>query len=314
MKKYLFIVLCCFSWVSLALAEELIIEPDMGRTPILSALHQAHHSVQLVMYGITDPILISAVIQAKNQGKNVQILLEPHPYRNEGENLYATQQFQHATLNSKPANPSFKLTHQKTLVLDQQKAIVMTFNFTRSTFSKERNFGLIITDPAIIQEIHQVFQADWEHKNVAVNHPNLVWSPHNSREKISRLIQSAKSDIKIYAQSLTDYRMIGLLAKTARTGVPIEILLADNPSNQHSRKLDYLKRAGVTIHFSQQWIIHAKVIIVDHHRAELGSINLTQPSLDRNRELAVLIDNSAIIKQLEKTFEQDFKRGMVKIE
>lgn len=286
---------------------QLIVEPDNGRSPILTAINNAKQSIQLVIYGITDPDIIHALIRAKNQHKNVEILYEPSPYKNANENTYAIRQFQQAGLRIKSANSAFQLTHQKTFIFDHRYALIMTFNLTRSTFDKERNFALLIDDPVLIQEIEKVFHADWQQNNSTVTNEQLVWSPDNSREKILALINSAQHDINIYAQNITDYRTIGALAHAARSGLQVKVLLSAEAEHQHSNKLSYLKKAGVIIKFHRALMIHAKVIIVDNERAYLGSINFTKPSMDNNRELGIITDDAKVVTQLKSVFNQDWE-------
>src|SRR5688572_22891834 len=150
---------------NIAKADQLIIEPDMGRAPIVSLINQAKNSIQLVMYGFTDPALLRALENAKQHGKEVSVLLEPHPYKAEDENQDAIQKLKTANITLLTPNPDVKLTHQKTLLTDQNRALIMTFNFTRSTFSNQRNFALLIDNPEEIQEISQVFASDSQHKN-----------------------------------------------------------------------------------------------------------------------------------------------------
>ena len=149
----------------------------MGRAPILTAINNAKTSVDLVIYGLTDERCIRALINAKNAGKNVRVLLEPQPYKHADENTAAIQQLQTASVTLPAPNPIFRFTHQKTLITDQQQAIVMTFNFTHATFDRERNFALIITDPAEVNEINQVFQADQlQHQPTCERRRNRVMS------------------------------------------------------------------------------------------------------------------------------------------
>lgn len=306
-KRSLAVFFFFFFVLNAAKADQLIIEPDMGRAPIVSLLKNAKNSIQLVMYGFTDPALQHAMIEAKQQGKNVKILIEPNPYKAEGENDSAMHQLKAAHIEILTPNPDMKLTHEKTLLTDQNNALIMTFNFTRSTFSKERNFALLITDPAEIQEISRVFYADAQHKNIAANQSNLVWSPNNSREKLLDFIKQAHSEIKIYAQDISDYQFIGALAKAARTGKSIKIILSQLKQDFPNRKLDYLRRAGVEIRFSKNYLIHAKVIISDKERALLGSINFTRASINDNRELSVITQDRESVASLLKTFNDDWK-------
>lgn len=68
----------CFLFLFITLptyADQLIIEPEMGRAPILDLINQSEHSLKLVMYGLTDNILLHAIVQKKRQNKTVTIIL-----------------------------------------------------------------------------------------------------------------------------------------------------------------------------------------------------------------------------------------------
>lgn len=304
--RYLFLFLFLFFFSSSSFADTLIIEPDAGRSPLFNAIHDAKSSIDIVMYGFTDQELLNALIQAKNNGKNITILLEPTPYQSLNENTRVIRQLRAENINLVWPSKTFHLTHQKTFILDQATAIVMTFNLTRGSFNHERNFALVVTNPDEVQEIKKVFAADCLHKKISVSNANLVWSPDNASQKMLQLIQSAHSDIEIYAQNISDYQIIGALAKASHAGKHIKILLSVSPRKLHNRKFSFLKKAGVVIHNSQHYYIHAKVMIIDHQRALLGSINLTKPSLENNRELSVITDESDVVKQLVNVFDKDW--------
>ncbi len=287
--------------------EQLLIEPDAGRTPILSLINHSHTSIDLIMYGLTDKQLLSALTDAANRNEDVKVLLEPTPYKAAKENQFAINKIHTTKIHLQTANPAFNFTHQKTLLLDKKSALIMTFNFTHSTFKNSRNFALLITEPSMLAEIEQVFSADWQHQaHITVHNAHLVWSPNNSREKILSLIQSAKSEIDIYADSLTDYQTAGALAKAARAGVQVNILTSQRDHKSASRELNYLIQAGAHVHYDKELFIHAKMLMIDNKRAMLGSINFTQNSIDHNRELSIISEDSNVIKQLKKTFTADW--------
>lgn len=106
-------ILSLFSFCTYA--EKLIIEPDMGRTPLLSLIKNANSSIAVVMYGFTDKPFMDALNSAAKKGKNIQILLEESPYKNSNENTFATQTLQTKNIFLKWSNPDFKLTHQKNI-------------------------------------------------------------------------------------------------------------------------------------------------------------------------------------------------------
>jgi len=300
--RFIFKLVLLFFSIIPCFADQLIIEPDNGREPILAAISNAESSVNLVIYGLTDLSFAQALAISKNNGKTIHVLLEPHPYKIPEENTESIRFLQHAHIPLHWPSTQFRFLHQKTFVFDNRIALVMTFNLTNSSFKNERNFALLITNPSMVQEIQRVFDADWQHQSITVSHPNLVWSPDNSRKKILALLQQAQSEIKIYTENITDYQIIGALAKAARSHINVQILLSSKPNK---KSLNYLTHAGVVIYQSHHYLIHAKAIMIDRKRALIGSINLTQPSLDSNRELSVITENNSIIQTLITTFNHD---------
>lgn len=307
MRKLSFWLVFLYFFAVSALADRLIVEPDAGREPLLALIQQARSSIHLVMYGFTDETLAHALLRAQRQGKQVQVLLESEPYKSAHENDAIVRQLQTQPIQLQWAAKTFKLTHQKTLVIDEQTAAILTFNFTHSSFTTERNFALVVTDPAAVQEIQQVFQADWARHPTLMQQARLVWSPENSRAKILAFLHSAHTGIRMYAPDISDYHLIGTLAKLARKGIQIEIITSVNPQKIHNKKFNYLKRSGVLIHNSKNYFIHAKAIMIDGQHALLGSINFTKPSIDENRELAVITDDPEVLRTLTQTFATDWQ-------
>ncbi len=287
-----------------------MIEPDAGRAPLIQAISHATSSIDLVMYGLTDEAFIHALTDAKNQGKKVTLLLQPVPYKSEHENDRAIRDFVREKIQLCWPDKSIRLTHQKTFILDDKTAIVMTFNLTHASFRNERNVALVLTDPAEVHEIRAVFDADCAHQHVTVTQPDLLWSPDNSREKLLSLIRSARMDLKIYAESITDHQIIGALASAARRGVSVTILLPEASEKWHDRKLLFLTKSGVLIRHPRDLYIHAKVMLIDREKAVIGSINLTKASLDDNRELSVITRDSAVLTQLNELFENDWRKSV----
>lgn len=283
-------------------ADQLIIEPEMGRAPIIKAINDARYSIDLVMYGFTDQQILRALL--KQRSKSLKIILERTPFKAEDENVKTIRVLDDSNVKWHGGIPPYRLVHQKTLLLDDRKAIVMTFNFTRSTFSNQRNFALVLEDPKRVKAIQAIFDADWNHKPIQTTSSDLILSPDHSREKMMELIQQAKQSIRIYAQTFNDYKIIGTIAKAAHRGIKVEMLTS---ASLRSKQFDYLTKAGVSIHQSRGLYIHAKAMIIDNKLAVIGSTNLTRPSFEDNRELSVITDDSNVIRQLNNTFNSDWK-------
>lgn len=289
-------------------ADQLIIEPDMGRAPIIDAVNQSKYKLDLVMYGFTDPDILKPLLAQQSKGRSLRVILERNPYKATNENQKTISAFTDHQVNWQGDIPPFRLIHQKTLLIDDQKALIMTFNFTRASFKNERNFALLIDDPKRVKKIADIFLADWNHKptQLSLDQDDLFYSPENSQEKLIALMGRAHSSLQIYAQSISDIKITDALAKAAKRGVQVSIITS---APLHEKQASRLQQAGVRIHYNKKYYIHAKAMIIDQRAVLIGSINFTQPSLNHNRELSVLSKDPQVIAQLNRVFNDDWNNS-----
>jgi phosphatidylserine/phosphatidylglycerophosphate/cardiolipin synthase-like enzyme len=100
-----------------------------------------------------------------------------------------------------------------------------------------------------------------------------------------------------------------LLLEKAKT---VNIRLLVPTASQISSNVDSLKKlkqGGVIVRTLSSPYIHAKLILVDSGKAYVGSVNLSTQSMDKNRELGIVIQSSDAINNLFSTFQKDFDKG-----
>jgi phosphatidylserine/phosphatidylglycerophosphate/cardiolipin synthase-like enzyme len=73
--------------------------------------------------------------------------------------------------------------------------------------------------------------------------------------------------------------------------------------------LRILKDVGAKVHRPKGMKHHGKALLADGLRAIIGSMNIAPGSFDSRRELAIEVDDPAIIKRLEETFHRDWERS-----
>ena len=205
---------------------------------------------------------------------------------------------------------TFALTHQKTVVADHAKALIMTWNLTPQYYATGRDFGIFDTDAKDVEAIEKTFDADWNKESLAPQYgTDLVWSP-NAENDLITLIDSAKNSLFIYNEEMADEKIIAALEETAQRGVNVEVVMT-NAGNWRTAFVA-LRSAGVHIRTysgSKSLYIHAKMIIADEAYGFVGSQNFSANSLLKNRELGIFITDPTILSQLERTFAQDFANG-----
>jgi cardiolipin synthase len=214
-------------------------------------------------------------------------------------------------ISCRTSNPAFRLTHEKSIVIDHQIAFIMTLNQDKTAYSKNREFGIIDRNPYDVTEITAVFDNDWNRTAPVLSDPNLVWSPVNSRIRINKLIDGAKKSLYVENEEMLDKNIEDHLISAAKRGVDVRVVMSPsnfkNDTNAPGR--DRIKSGGVKVRLLKSPYIHAKILIADGSRAFVGSENFSPTSLNRNRELGILISDSKTIQTLSATFNIDWSAG-----
>lgn len=282
----------------------MLVEPRDGPQGVVRVINRAQTSVFVEMYILSDSRIIHALERAAAQGVAVYVLLEPHPYGLPSQPLPVAERLRAAGIRVRWSRPGFVYTHAKSIVVDDRLAIISTANFSRSAFSHNREFLLLDRQPRDVRAISDIFRADWDRVSTRINDIDLLVSPDNSRSKLERLIERARRSLDIYAEEVADAPLEQLLARSQARNVRVRVLLplATTPGAA------WLLRHGVLVRAVASPYMHAKAVIVDGTEAFVGSENLSATSLDRNREVGVLI-RGADVAAMERVFAHDWSSG-----
>jgi phosphatidylserine/phosphatidylglycerophosphate/cardiolipin synthase-like enzyme len=287
---------------------QLFVEPAAGEQVILDAINNAHQSVWLEMYLLTDKTIIQALEDAAGRHVDVRVMLEPNPFGS-GSPQATIDALKAAGVSTEFTNPSFKITHEKGMIIDEGTAFIMTSNFTYSALNgKNREYGVIDTVPQDVKGVIDIFNADWNRSTVQLSDENLVVSPVNARNDLTTLINGAQKSLIIEAEELYDPNIAQAIAADAQRGVQVQVILP-KPQKQpdpNSNGIATIKAGGAQVEEDPQLIMHAKMLVVDGKQAFVGSENFSTTSLDSNRELGLLLSDPQIISTLQQTFNQDW--------
>jgi phosphatidylserine/phosphatidylglycerophosphate/cardiolipin synthase-like enzyme len=260
------------------------------------------------MYDLADSEVEEALVDAAHHGISVRVLLNKGYYGAPSPMNEAA--YEYLESNSVPVKwtpASFALTHEKLLVADNNRALIMGFNLTPKYYPTSRDFGINDSDSKDTQAIEKVFDADW--RNITIAAPeadDLVWSPHSENEFVS-LLHSAKHSILIYNEEMSDGAVIQALEDAAERGVSVNIIM----TYQSTWRSTFFKLVASGVHLrasseKDSPYIHAKMIVIDGDETFVGSQNFSRTSLEDNRELGILVTKLDVIKELEQVFGKDW--------
>lgn len=295
------------------MSHSLIVLPDDTAKPIIDAINAATLSLNVRMFLFTDLTLLDAVIGAKRRGVNVRVMLNPARRSGETENEEARKSLLAAEIDVRDSNPAFDLTHQKSMVVDNEIGFVESLNWEPKDLAETRDYAIITTHARDVTEMVRGFDADWEHGEFVPDPKSqLIWCPNNGRQRIAKFIDAAKETLWIQNERYQDTVIIERLVRAARRGVKVHVL-AKPPHTLKADKLiegvgglRILQDVGVKVHTLKHLKLHAKMLLADSKRAIIGSINLAPGSFDARRELAVETEDHHAVKRLERTVKQDW--------
>jgi cardiolipin synthase A/B len=291
----------------------LIVQPDHGVTPVREFIRSAQQSLLIKQFTFTDPSLIQAVIERKNSGVAVQVMLNSKRSGGDRANDEAFETLQKSGINVRWANPKFYVTHEKSIVIDNRVALIATFNLSEKYFTLTRDYGVIVFDPANVEQIAAGFEADWEQRDwIPSAQSGLLWSNHNSRLLMSNFIDKAQSRLDVQHPKLVDTTILERLVSAAQRGVHVRVLCGGKHGISDWDILDsfsswrILHYSGVKVHKQKNLRLHAKLLLADRKYALVGSMNIDRSAFDLRRELGITIQDSAIVTRLEQVFEHDW--------
>src|SRR6478672_10274060 len=139
----------------------ILVFPDDTAKMIVDAINEAKKSLRIKMFLFSDPDLIKAVIDAHKRGVNVKVMLNPARRSGEEENEITRKVLEEAGVSVKDTNPFFGLTHEKSMVVDEELAFIKSLNWETKNLTETRDYAIITSHKHEVEEIILCFEADW---------------------------------------------------------------------------------------------------------------------------------------------------------
>lgn len=295
------------------MSRSLIILPDDSAQPVLDAIHAAAHSIRIKMFVFSHPRLVDAVITAHRRGVSVRVMLNPSRRNGESDNHDVRITLDAAGIEVRASNPTFEVTHEKSMVVDDAQAFVESLNWTTQNFTATRDYAVITLHDPEVAEIIDCFEADWRRETFNPGDlAHLIWCPSNGRARIADFIDDAKHSLFVQNQRYQDPVIIERLVRAACRGVEVHAMAPAPHHLKYGKLLEgvsglrILADVGIKIHTLSHLKLHAKMILADGARALVGSINLSPGSFDRRRELAIEVAEDHIIERLRSVAQHDW--------
>ena len=290
--------------------------PDDGIESVTAMVENAQHSLEIKMFLFTARKLQKAVIAAAKRGVRTRLMLNPATRSGETPNERTYAVLENSGVLVKDANPSYVVTHEKSVIVDGRAAMIQSFNWTAKNFTATRDYGVLTFEPLEVEEMLACFNADWG--RIDFEPPaesSLIWSPKNARARIAGFIDDAQKSLFLQNERYQDMTIVEHLVRAKQRGVRVHVMSLAPHALKEGQILDgvnglrLMQDIGIKIRRLKGLRLHAKMILADESRAIVGSINMTPGSLDKRRELAIEVRDPSIVQRLKRVSTEDWHRS-----
>jgi phosphatidylserine/phosphatidylglycerophosphate/cardiolipin synthase-like enzyme len=274
---------------------KLIVQPDVGLTPVLAAIKRAKKSLDLLIFRLDRVEIPEALSVAVRRGVAVRALIAHTNSGGEKSLRRLEMLLLEAGVTVSRTAGDLTRYHGKLMVIDRRVLHLYGFNFTSLDTKHSRSFGVVTRNRKIVEEAAKLFEADSARQPYTPGCNRLVVSPENARERLTAFLAGARKQLLVYDPKVSDPAMLRLLSARAGAGVDVRIIgkVAGAKSSLTAERYPGKR-------------LHVRTIIRDGRRAFIGSQSLRRLELEKRREVGLIIDDSAVVRTLQQVFEEDW--------
>ena len=276
---------------------KLMVQPEDGIEPILSALNKAKKSIQILIFRYDRSEIERALVEAVQRGVAVQALIA-FTNRGEEKNLRKLEMrlLERGITVTRTADDLVRY-HGKMFLIDRKELYLLAFNYTHLDITLSRSFGAVINDKKLVDEAVKLFECDAHRVPFTSTNHDLVVSPINARKALTEFIRGAKKQLLLYEMKISDPEFMKLLLHKMVEGVDVRII---------GRAAQRVSQLQTRVLYTR---LHARVIVRDGKQAFIGSQSLRKLELEARREIGVIIRDGESVRKLVDLFEEDWRKS-----
>jgi phosphatidylserine/phosphatidylglycerophosphate/cardiolipin synthase-like enzyme len=292
----LFLIFC--SCVALVIQSSWPNQPKLNQPPILysnqlrqdlrltlvEAIQNANKSIYMVMFGLSDPVIIHALTQKK-------IPTVIYFDAANSPNLWA--RLPNATLHPVRGKG---LMHQKILILDQETTFIGSSNMTTASLRMHDNLIIGIKNKKIAQFlIDRTPTASGYLQTTAGGQKIELWLLPDPRghalQDIKQKIRQANKSLKIALFTFTHQSLVEEVIQAHKRGLAVSIVIDMHSGLGASKKaVENLSNAGIKVSLSRGvQLLHHKFILIDDQTLLSGSANWTKAAFQKNSDCFIIL-------------------------
>lgn len=263
----------------------------------LQLLSGAKESILVIVYSLTDPVIINVLQKKAAEGISVAVICDakasPHIAKKLGKEVSLVRRFGQG------------LMHQKIVVIDHKQTWIGSANLTTDSLQLHGNLVMAISGENFAKNIEAKAKAMDEeellalipHQTFSIKEQKLeMWFlPDNKdgSEAIARQLQAAEKTIRVAMFTWTRKDFAQEIVKAAKRGVKVEVVIDNNSAKGSSKNIaEYLAKQGIAVALGpSNVLLHHKFAYIDGKLLINGSANWTQAAFTQNDDCFVILHN-----------------------
>ena len=272
------------------MSHRLIVLPDDTADAIIDPINAARHSLNIRMFLFTDPSLLKAVIAREATRRECSRHAQPGAARrHQRQRRRARKALLAAGVAVRDSSPEFAVTHQKSMVIDDEIGFIESLNWETRDLTETRDY-------AVENDQQDRKSRRWSAASMPTGLSSrstptpgleLIWCPNNGRQRIADFIDGAKKTLWLQNERYQDMVIIERLVRAAKRGVRVRIMsralhkLKSKKLFEGVSGLRIVHDVGAKVRTLKHLKLHGKIMLADGSRAIVGSINLSPGQLRR---------------------------------
>jgi len=252
------------------------------RATLLNAIRSAQSSIHLVMFGLSDRAILSALIQKIHSDIPTTVYYDSTGSPRLGKILEGGE--------IHPVK-SAGLMHQKILILDDEMVFIGSANMTSASLRMHDNLvvGLISKKIAQFLKAHEPYSPGYLQTTVGGQNVE-IWLLPDARghavQDLRKKIRSATRSIRIALFTFTHPGLIDEVIQSHQRGIDVAVVIDMHSGlGASASAIEKLKKSGIRVLLSQgTQLLHHKFIYIDDHTLLTGSANWTKAAFYKNSD------------------------------
>ncbi len=259
------------------------------RLTLLEAIQQAKQSIHLVMFGLSDEPILSAIKQKAERGVDVNIFYDPKGSpRVRG--LPEVAQVHRISNNG--------LMHQKILIVDEQMVFIGSANMTITSLRMHDNLMVGFMNQKAAKFLQQKTPQHSGYLKTTVGGQEIeIWLLPDPRghalSDLRKKIRLATKSIRIALFTYTHPALIEEVIAAHHRGIEVSVIIDMHSGLGASAKgIQQMRKEGVNIFMSQGvQLMHHKFVWIDEKTLLTGSANWTKAAFYKNNDCFITLHN-----------------------